>query len=221
MSKSDPILGKQVQLHLVEKGIETPMTAMVEVDDETKLARIEENVRDMLENLGLDLTDDSLEETPMRVSKMYVKEIFAGLNYDNFPKCTTVENKFSHGDEFVLEKDITLFSDCEHHLRPIIGKAHVAYIPGEKVLGLSKLNRIVQFFAQRPQVQERLTQQIAEALAFIVGSDDVMVVIEAGHTCVSQRGIKDTNSSTVTAAALGQFGEHNSTLRREVMQNVR
>ena len=156
----------------------------------------------------------------MRVAKMYVDEIFSGLRYDTFPKCTTVENKFCHGDEFVLEKNITLYSDCEHHLRPIIGTAHIAYIPGEKVLGLSKLNRITQYFAQRPQVQERLTQQIAHALAFITGSQDVMVVVEAAHTCVSQRGIKDTNSSTVTACCLGQFGEHDSGLRKEVMANV-
>jgi GTP cyclohydrolase I len=174
----------------------------------------------MLEVLGLDLTDDSLEETPLRVAKMYVDEIFSGLRTDTFPKCTTVENKFSHGDEFVLEKNITLYSDCEHHLRPIIGKAHIAYIPGERVLGLSKLNRITQYFAQRPQVQERLNQQIAHAIAHITGSQDVMVVIEAAHTCVSQRGIKDTNSSTVTATCLGIFGEHNSDLRKEVMANI-
>jgi GTP cyclohydrolase I len=193
---------------------------MVKADREEKLRRVADLTKEMLEVLGLDLTDDSLEETPMRVAKMYVDEIFSGLRYDTFPKCTTVENKFCHGDEFVLEKNITLYSDCEHHLRPIIGTAHIAYIPGEKVLGLSKLNRITQYFAQRPQVQERLTQQIAHALAFITGSQDVMVVVEAAHTCVSQRGIKDTNSSTVTACCLGQFGEHDSGLRKEVMANV-
>ena len=170
----------------------------------------------MLEVLGLDLSDDSLEETPLRVAKMYVDEIFSGLRNDTFPKCTTVENKFSIGEEFVLEKNITLYSDCEHHLRPIIGKAHIAYIPKKKVLGLSKLNRITQYFAQRPQVQERLTQQIAQAIAFITESQDVMVVVDAGHTCVSQRGIKDTNSTTVTACCLGAFGETSSGLRKEV-----
>jgi GTP cyclohydrolase I len=220
MSKNNPELGRDVNKYLDSIGINTPITPMVKVDREEKLRKVADLTKEMLEVLGLDLTDDSLEETPMRVAKMYVDEIFSGLRYDTFPKCTTVENKFCHGDEFVLEKNITLYSDCEHHLRPIIGTAHIAYIPGEKVLGLSKLNRITQYFAQRPQVQERLTQQIAHALAFITGSQDVMVVVEAAHTCVSQRGIKDTNSSTVTACCLGQFGEHDSGLRKEVMNNI-
>ena len=220
MSKNNPELGREVNKFLDSKGINTPVTEMVKADRETKLAKVAELTKEMLEVLGLDLTDDSLEETPMRVAKMYVDEIFSGLRYDTFPKCTTVENKFCHGDEFVLEKNITLYSDCEHHLRPIIGKAHIAYIPGEKVLGLSKLNRITQYFAQRPQVQERLTQQIAESIAYITDSQDVMVVVEAVHTCVSQRGIKDTKSSTVTACCLGQFGLPNSELRKEVMNNI-
>lgn len=220
MSKNNPDLGRRVNEYLTEKGINTPVTDLVAVDRETKIEKIKDLTKQMLEVLGLDLTDDSLEETPMRVAKMYVDEIFSGLRYDTFPKCTTVENKFCRGDEFVLEKDITLYSDCEHHLRPIIGKAHIAYCPGKKVLGLSKLNRITQYFAQRPQVQERLTQQIAESIAFITGSDDVMVVIEAAHTCVSQRGIKDTNSSTSTACCLGKFGDHNSVLRREVISSI-
>lgn len=220
MSKNNPQLGFEVNAHLRELGIHTPVTDAVYEDREVKLQRVAELTKEMLEVLGLDLTDDSLEETPMRVAKMYVDEIFSGLRDDTFPKCTTVENKFCHGDEFVLEKNITLFSDCEHHLRPIIGVAHIAYIPGEKVLGLSKLNRITQYFAQRPQVQERLNQQIAHAIAFITGSPDVMVVIDAGHTCVSQRGIKDTKSTTVTACCLGQFGVHNSGLRKEVMNNI-
>ena len=220
MSKNNPDLGREVNKYLDAKGINTPTTDLVYEDRETKIAKIEDLTKQMLEVLGLDLTDDSLEETPMRVTKMYVDEIFSGLRYDTFPKCTTVENKFCNGDEFVLEKDITLYSDCEHHLRPIIGKAHIAYIPGKKVLGLSKLNRITQYFAQRPQVQERLTQQIAEAIAFITGSNDVMVIVEAAHTCVSQRGIKDTNSSTSTACCLGQFSEHNSVLRREVISSI-
>lgn len=220
MSKNNPELGREVNEFLTSKGINTPTTDLVFEDRETKIAKIEDLTKQMLEVLGLDLSDDSLEETPMRVAKMYVDEIFSGLRYDTFPKCTTVENKFCNGDEFVLEKDITLYSDCEHHLRPIIGKAHIAYIPGKKVLGLSKLNRITQYFAQRPQVQERLTQQIAEAIAYITGSDDVMVIVEAAHTCVSQRGIKDTNSSTSTACCLGQFSEHNSVLRREVISSI-
>jgi len=220
MSKINPELGREVNKYLDEKGINTPVTKLVKVDREVKLAKVAELTKEMLEVLGLDLTDDSLEETPMRVAKMYVDEIFSGLRYDTFPKCTTVENKFCNGDEFVLEKDITMYSDCEHHLRPIIGKAHIAYIPGEKVLGLSKLNRITQYFAQRPQVQERLTQQIAEAIAYITESRDVMVIVEAAHTCVSQRGIKDTNSSTSTACCLGVFGEHDSVLRREVLASI-
>jgi len=220
MAKNNPELGREVNKFLDSKGINTPVTELVKEDREVKLMKVAELTKEMLEVLGLDLTDDSLEETPMRVAKMYVDEIFSGLRCDTFPKCTTVENKFCHGDEFVLEKNITLYSDCEHHLRPIIGHAHIAYIPGEKVLGLSKLNRITQYFAQRPQVQERLTQQIAESIAFITDSQDVMVVVEAAHTCVSQRGIKDTQSSTVTACCLGQFGEPNSELRKEVMANV-
>lgn len=220
MAKNNPELGREVNKFLDKKGINTPVTELVKEDREVKLAKVAQLTKEMLEVLGLDLTDDSLEETPMRVAKMYVDEIFSGLRYDTFPKCTTVENKFCHGDEFVLEKNITLYSDCEHHLRPIIGQAHIAYIPGEKVLGLSKLNRITQYFAQRPQVQERLTQQIAESIAYITDSQDVMVVVEAAHTCVSQRGIKDTQSSTVTACCLGQFGEHHSELRKEVMANI-
>jgi len=220
MAKNNPELGREVNKFLDTKGINTPVTELVKEDREVKLAKVAQLTKEMLEVLGLDLTDDSLEETPMRVAKMYVDEIFSGLRYDTFPKCTTVENKFCHGDEFVLEKNITLYSDCEHHLRAIIGQAHIAYIPGEKVLGLSKLNRITQYFAQRPQVQERLTQQIAESIAYITDSQDVMVVVEAAHTCVSQRGIKDTQSSTVTACCLGQFGEHHSELRKEVMANI-
>jgi len=220
MAKNNPELGREVNKHLDSLGINTPITAMVKADRQEKLDRITALTHEMLEVLGLDLTDDSLEETPMRVAKMYVDEIFSGLRYDTFPKCTTVENKFSSNDEFVLEKNITLYSDCEHHLRPIIGNAHIAYIPGKKVLGLSKLNRVTQYFAQRPQVQERLTQQIAHAIAFITDSQDVMVVIDAGHTCVSQRGIKDTQSTTVTATCLGVFGEAGGSLRKEVMANI-
>jgi GTP cyclohydrolase IA len=220
MSKNNPDLGVAVNAYLTKIGVNTPMTDKVHEDREYKIEKIKELTEQMLEVLGLDLTDDSLEETPLRVAKMYVDEIFSGLRSDTFPKCTTVENKFCRGDEFVLEKNITMYSDCEHHLRPIIGKAHIAYIPQGKVLGLSKLNRITQYFAQRPQVQERLNQQIAHAISYITGSQDVMVVIEAGHTCVSQRGIKDTQSTTVTATCLGQFGAHDSNLRKEVMANV-
>jgi GTP cyclohydrolase I len=210
-----------VNAHLTKLGVNTPTTDLLNESRDSKVDKIAALTKEMLETLGLDLTDDSLEETPIRVAKMYVDEIFSGLVPDHFPKCTTVDNKFCHGDEFVLEKNITMYSDCEHHLRPIIGVAHVAYIPGKKVLGLSKLNRIVQYFARRPQVQERLNQQIAHAISFITESPDVMVIIDAGHTCVSQRGVMDTNSTTSTACCLGVFGEHDSPLRKEVSSATR
>lgn len=218
--KSNKNLGIAVNEHLTNLGIHTPVTNLVNMSRDDKVNKIESLMTEVLETLGLDLTDDSLVETPLRVAKMYVDEIFSGLVPDNFPKCTTVENKFAHGDEFVQVKDITLFSDCEHHLRPIVGKASVAYIPKDKILGLSKLNRLVQYFAQRPQVQERLTSQIAHAIAFITESDDVIVHIEAGHMCVSQRGIKDTTSTTSTISALGRFGESNSNLRQEFIGSL-
>lgn len=221
MSKTNAELGAKVNEYLTSLGINTPVTDKVLADRDSKVEKITELTAQMLEVLGLDLTDDSLQETPLRVAKMYVDEVFSGLRTDTFPKCTTVENKFSKGEEFVLEKNITLYSDCEHHLRPIVGKAHIAYIPGDKVLGLSKLNRVTQYFGQRPQVQERLTQQIAHAIAYVSECQDVMVVIEAAHMCVSQRGIKDTNSSTVTATCLGAFGQPGSHLRKEVMANIK
>ncbi len=221
MSKSDKNLGLAVEAHLKSLGINTPtIDSALDVDSQTKIEIIEKHMISIMETLGLDLTDDSLAETPHRVAKMYVNEVFSGLLPENFPKCTTVENKFSGSDDFVLEKGITLYSDCEHHIRPIIGTADIAYIPGKKVLGLSKLNRIVAHFAKRPQVQERLTQQIAEAIAFVTESEHVIVRIDAKHLCVSQRGIKDTNSSTVTMTAKGRFQEE-SQLRNEFLRNLK
>ena len=216
-SKQNESLGKQVNEYLVKMGVQTPMTDKVHVNDQIKINAIRRDVESTLKELGLDLTDDSLIDTPERVAKMYVNEIFSGLRADTFPKCTAVDNKMTQGDEFVVERDITLFSDCEHHLRPIIGKCHVAYIPKNKVLGLSKMNRLVQYFARRPQIQERLNQQIAHAMSFITESDDIIVMVDAGHTCVSQRGVMDTNSTTVTLTALGKFGEPNSPLRAEAL----
>ena len=217
-SKNDANLGMQVNGYLAKMNVQTPLNmTLLNAPAETKMALIRESMYTILATLGLDMEDDSLQDTPNRVAKMYVNEIFSGLVNETFPKCTTVENKFCHGDEFVMEKDITLYSDCEHHLRPIIGKVHIAYIPREKVLGLSKLNRVAQYFASRPQVQERLTVQIAHAISFIVDSPDVIVIVEAAHTCVSQRGIKDTNSSTSTVSALGRFADTDSTLRREAL----
>lgn len=219
--KSNKQLGVEVNEHLKSLGLHTPVVQeALDRPVEEKLEKIEHHMTKIMEVLGLDLTDDSLQDTPRRVAKMYVNEIFSGLVPDTFPKCTTVENKFSGEDDFVLEKNITLYSDCEHHIRPIIGVAHVAYIPGKNVLGLSKLNRIVQYFAKRPQVQERLTQQIAEAIAYVTKSEDVVVRIEAKHLCVSQRGIKDTSSSTVTMTAKGRF-QHEPGLRTEFVNNCK
>jgi GTP cyclohydrolase I len=160
-----------------------------------------------MNTLGLDLTDDSLNGTPGRIAKMYVKEIFRGLDPKNKPEIALFENKYKYG-QMLVEKNITLYSNCEHHFVPIIGKAHVAYISSGKVIGLSKLNRIVQYFAQRPQVQERLTMQIANELKSALQTEDVAVVIDAVHLCVSSRGIKDVNSSTITAEYSGAFLEN-------------
>jgi GTP cyclohydrolase I len=216
-SKQNEELGRAVNDYLVKMGVQTPMTDLVNTSNAIKMNTIKRDIESTLKTLGLDLTDDSLIDTPNRVAKMYVNEIFSGLRADTFPKCTAVDNKMTQGDEFVVERDITLFSDCEHHLRPIIGKCHIAYIPRKKVLGLSKMNRLVQYFARRPQIQERLNQQIAHAMSFITQSDDIIVMVDAGHTCVSQRGVMDTNSTTVTLTALGKFGESNSPLRAEAL----
>lgn len=189
----------------VMTSIETPLRddAFALTDNE-KIQQIEDKFRDIMEILGLDLTDDSLAGTPQRVAKMYVKEIFSGLNPENMPDIKLFDNKYQY-DEMLVEKDITFYSNCEHHFVPIIGKAHVAYISNGKVIGLSKLNRIVQHFAKRPQVQERLTVQIANELKKILNTEDVAVVIDAVHLCVSSRGIQDVNSSTITSSFNGQF----------------
>lgn len=174
--------------------------------DEEKISEIEYHFKKIMEALGLDLTDDSLVNTPHRVAKMYVNEIFSGLNPANKPEVSLFENKYNYNN-MLLEKNITLYSNCEHHFVPIIGKVHIAYFPDNKVIGLSKLNRIVQYFAKRPQVQERLTNQIADALKEILGHNDVAVMIEADHLCVSSRGIHDTNSNTTTYVYSGKFEE--------------
>jgi len=176
------------------------------MDDTTKMQEIEKHFEAIMNILGLDLTDDSLKGTPHRVAKMYVQEIFSGLNPKNRPDIKLFENKYQY-KEMLVEKNITFYSNCEHHFVPIIGKAHVAYISNGYVIGLSKLNRIVQYYAKRPQVQERLTVQIAEDLKKALQTDDVAVLIDAEHLCVSSRGIKDVNSSTVTASYSGKFQE--------------
>lgn len=221
LEKNDAVLGAKVNEYLASLGINTPLTKKVTVDADVKVERITELMAEVLDVLGLDLTDDSLCDTPKRIAKMYVHEIFSGLQNVTFPKCTTVENKFVRGEEFVLERNITTYSSCEHHGLPIVGHTHIGYLPGNKVLGLSKLNRIVQYFARRPQVQERLTEQIAEAIAFITGSRNVIVAVDCSHLCVSARGISDTNSSTMTVSALGKFGEADSHLRREFMSAIK
>ena len=186
-------------------GLETPMKKdAFKVSDQEKKKKIAVLFEEIMDVLGLDLTDDSLKGTPERVAKMYIDEIFSGLNPKNKPKVALFENKYQY-NQMLVEKDITFYSNCEHHFVPIIGKAHVAYISSGKVIGLSKLNRIVQYYAKRPQVQERLTNQIAEELKGILGTKDVAVIIDAKHLCVSSRGIKDDTSATVTAYYGGAF----------------
>jgi GTP cyclohydrolase I len=172
--------------------------------DEAKIAAIAGHFEAIMQELGLDLTDDSLAGTPRRVAKMYVQEWFKGLNPEHRPHVKLFENRYNY-HQLLVERDITLFSCCEHHFVPIIGKAHVAYLPGAHVVGLSKLNRVVQYYARRPQVQERLTRQIAEELKNSLGTDDVAVLIEADHLCVMSRGVNDTSSSTLTSEYSGRF----------------
>lgn len=221
--KSDKELGLAVRDHLVSIGLETPMTDLVNASEEEKIEKIKGHMTDALTTLGLDLTDDSLCDTPNRVAKMWVKEIFWGLDYTKFPKCTAIENKMGRNSagSFVVERNINVQSNCEHHFVVIDGKACVAYIPRDKVLGLSKLNRIVEFFAKRPQVQERLTEQIAAAISFVTGTPDVAVYLEAIHYCVKSRGIQDTGSSTCTLAVDGIFAEQSSEARREFLNIAR
>lgn len=199
-------------------SLETPMkpNAFTKTDDE-KIDLIQEHFASIMDILGLDLTDDSLKGTPYRVAKMYVKEIFSGLNPANKPDIKLFDNKYRY-QEMLVEKNITFYSNCEHHFVPIIGKAHVAYISNGQVIGLSKLNRIVEYYAKRPQVQERLTIQISEEIKKAVQSEDVAVFIEATHLCVSSRGVKDVTSSTVTTAFSGKF--ENEMRKSEFLQYI-
>ena len=207
--KTDKELGENIRLHLLEKGVETPMNSNKYAEVNSRKI-IHDSFKNIMNALNLDLSDDSLSGTPDRVAKMFLDEIFSGLSYDNFPKCTTVENKMRY-DEMVIEKDITVSSTCEHHFVVIDGLAKIAYIPKEKILGLSKLNRIVDFFSRRPQIQERLCEQIYHALAFILETEDVAVEISAVHHCVKSRGIKDTNSYTITRKLGGVFKANHDT----------
>ncbi|NMP15079.1 GTP cyclohydrolase I FolE [Thalassotalea sp. Y01] len=195
-----------VQKSLIKAGLETPVKDNT-LSSEEKYRRIRDSYTEICKTLGLDLSDDSLQETPHRIAKMFVSEIFSGLDYQNFPKITAIDNKMQI-DEMVMVKDIDLISTCEHHFVTIDGFAKVAYIPNKKVIGLSKINRIVRFFAQRPQVQERLTQQILIALKALLNTEHVAVSINATHYCVKARGVMDSNSSTVTTALSGCFKEN-------------
>lgn len=188
-----------------------------ELSDNEKIDKIAYHFEQIMHTLGLNLSDDSLKGTPNRVAKMFVLEMFKGLNPANKPEISLFENKYGYNN-MLVEKDITLYSSCEHHFVPIIGKVHVAYIPQKQVIGLSKINRLVQYFAKRPQVQERLTVQISEALKDILQHNDVAVVIEADHLCVASRGIADTNSKTLTASYSGSFEQE--AVRQEFLSHI-
>lgn len=219
--KVDEILKKHNEEHAddhLSSSQETPLRKdAFELSDEEKIERIKSNVRDILLTLGLDLEDDSLKGTPNRVAKMYVNEIFGGLHPDRKPSSSTFDNKYKYG-EMLVEKNITLYSTCEHHLLPIVGKAHIAYISNGTVVGLSKMNRIVDYFAKRPQVQERLNIQIVRELQRVMNTEDVACVIDAKHLCVNSRGIRDIDSSTVTAEYGGKFKEES--VKREFLDYI-
>jgi len=217
-TKTDPILGQKVHEHLVKVGVETPVTKSRH-DRKTQIELIEQNFTAIMNILGLDLNDDSLAETPKRVAKMYVNEIFWGLDYEAFPKCTTVNNKMKY-NEMVVERNVSVQSNCEHHFVVIDGLATVAYVPKDRVLGLSKINRIVEYFSKRPQIQERLTEQIFHTLQYILDTEDVAVMIDAQHYCVKSRGVEDTGSSTVTSRLGGGF-KSDPAVRNEFYQIAR
>lgn len=216
-TKCDPELGKQIHQHLVKCGVETP-TIDMNLDRKEKIDIIEGYFTKIMNTLGLDLSDDSLMETPKRVAKMYVNEIFWGLDYEAFPKCTTVDNKMKY-DEMIVERNVSIQSNCEHHLVVIDGFGTIAYIPNGRVLGLSKINRIAEYFSKRPQIQERLTEQIYYALQYILDTDNIAVVIHAQHFCVKSRGVEDTSSSTVTSKLGGVF-KTDPNVRTEFMRMV-
>ncbi|WP_299006979.1 GTP cyclohydrolase I FolE [uncultured Tenacibaculum sp.] len=203
----------------IATSAKTPLRAdAFDISDEEKIERIQESVKEILETLGMDLTDDSMQGTPKRVAKAFVNELFMGLNPKNKPKASTFDNTYKYG-EMLVEKNIIVYSTCEHHLLPIIGRAHVAYISNGKVIGLSKMNRIVEYYAKRPQVQERLTMQVVQAMQEALGTQDVACVIDAKHLCVNSRGIKDIESSTVTAEFGGAF--KNKETKREFLDYIK
>jgi len=215
----DSMNNEENEFDHLSASAETPLRKdAFDLSDEQKIERITSSVKDILDTLGMDLEDDSLRGTPKRVAKAFVKELFAGLNPENKPSSSTFENKYQYG-EMLVEKNITLYSTCEHHLLPIVGKAHVAYVSNGRVVGLSKMNRIVDYFAKRPQVQERLTMQVVQELQRILKTDDVACIIDAKHLCVNSRGIRDISSSTVTAEYQGVF-KTDEILRNEFVAYV-
>ena len=216
-TKTDPDVGLRVHEHLVKVGVETP-TINNGLSRTDKIDKIEEHFVEIMKLLELDLSDDSLVDTPKRVAKMYVNEIFWGLDYEAFPKCTAVDNKMKY-DEMVIERNINVQSNCEHHFVVIDGVATVAYIPNEKVLGLSKLNRVVEYFAKRPQIQERLTEQVYHALSYILDTENIGVIVDAQHYCVKSRGVEDVGSSTITSKLGGCF-KNDPAVRNEFMNIV-
>lgn len=216
-SKANPELGLKVHEYLKARGVATPQLENT-LDDRQKVEVIQQQFSEIMKTLGLDLSDDSLQDSPLRVAKMFVNEIFWGLDYRKFPKITAVENKMGY-ESMVLEKNIVVQSSCEHHFVNIDGYAHVAYIPKHKVLGLSKLNRIVEYFSRRPQIQERLTEQIYYTLECILETSDIAVMINAAHFCVKSRGVEDINSETITSKVGGAF--KNAATRMEFLQLVR
>ena len=218
MSKNEE-LNIEIGENHIGTSAQTPMRAdAFAISDEEKIELIKKDVESILNTLGMDLTDDSLKGTPNRVAKMFVKEIFGGLNPAKKPSSSTFENKYKY-NEMLVEKNIVVYSTCEHHLLPIVGRAHVAYISNGTVVGLSKMNRIVDYFSKRPQVQERLNIQIVEELKKVLGTEDVACVIDAKHLCVNSRGIRDIESSTVTAEFGGKFKEDN--VRREFLDYIK
>ena len=210
---------KEIGENHVGTSAKTPLRAdAFDIPDNEKIEKIQKNVKEILETLGMDLTDDSLQGTPKRVAKSFVNELFMGLNPANKPTPSTFENNYNYG-EMLVEKNIVVYSTCEHHLLPIIGRAHVAYISGGRVIGLSKMNRLVEYYAKRPQVQERLTMQVVQAMQEALGTEDVACVIDAKHLCVNSRGIKDIESSTVTAEFGGKF--KNKETKREFLDYLK
>lgn len=218
MSLTDDIKDEIGENHIATNA-ETPLRENAfELSDEQKIASIKKDVENILHTLGMDLTDDSIKGTPNRVAKMFVNEIFGGLDPKKKPSSSTFDNKYKYG-EMLVEKNITVYSTCEHHLLPIVGRAHVGYISNGSVVGLSKMNRIVDYFAKRPQVQERLTMQIVQELKKVLNTEDVACVIDAKHLCVNSRGIRDIESSTVTAEFGGKFKDEK--VRREFLDYIK